>query len=155
MSEARIRKNIIPISFYAFLLGMLYLISCALCMFNWLSSYILHKEGLLASFAPSDLWLAVVFFAIGSILVSSLYYLVKGNLFLSISSLLIGTSASSLVMGIQVLALIAVVLDRLVNQEPISTDVIITGLVRADVILGIIAVPALFFSYKLYLTIRK
>ncbi len=155
MIEVKVRKLVIPLSFYTFLLGIIYLVFSVLCFYNWFLSYLTHGEGILTSFAPPDPWLGIVFIAIGSIVSSSLYYLVKGNMFMCISALLIGSSTAVLVMAIQLLAVIASILDDIITGELPSITDVLSGVLRVDSLLGLLSIVPLILSYRLYVMVRK
>ena len=143
-------------SFFAFILGILYVISGSLCISNWLIGFAgLEHLTLFPKLIPSDPWLGVVLISIGLAFTSSMYYLVRNNIVLNIASLLVGGGIAVIVMAIQLLTVLANLFDELLIGNNVNLSNIIAGVLRVDALLGYLALVPFILSYKLYKGLRS
>ena len=146
----RSKSILITASLLAFILGLMYIASGSICIYNWITSSLINGEAILKQFIPSDPWLGIVMISIGLTYNASAYYLMRGNTVLSIASILVGGGLAIIVMGLQVLATLAFVADRLVINEELRLSVIISNLLRIDEILGYVSLIPFLLGYKFY-----
>ncbi|RLG88049.1 MAG: hypothetical protein DRO18_02180 [Thermoprotei archaeon] len=151
-----ISKSLLVMSaLFSFILGLLYVISGAICMSNWITSFTNIAElTLFEDLIPPDPWLGIVLISIGLTLTSSTYYLMRNNLLLTIASLLIGGGLAVIVMAIQLLATLASFLDTIITGEGAPISTFITNFTRVDALLGYLALPSFILGYRSYRSLK-
>jgi len=148
-------KSVLAItSLTALIIGIAYLISGFISIYNWFTNFTGGSSTILEDYVPPDPWLGIVLVSIGLVLSASAYYLMRGNTILSIASLLVGSIIAVSTMAIQVIATGTTYLDLLINGEEIEQHQLISGLTRVDAILGYPAILILILSYKIFTLIK-
>jgi len=135
LSSAEV-KDIVGISVLSSLLGVVYII-LGFC------SVLARASGECGSaVTPGDLGLGILLISIGAVLVSSAIT-IRSNIVISAAASLVGTGLAVGAMVIQLLSLGASWLDGVITGEPLTREDLISGLIRADALLGYIALPLL------------
>jgi hypothetical protein len=135
LSSAEV-KDIVGISVLSSLLGVVYII-LGFC------SVLARASGECGSaVTPGDLGLGILLISIGAVLVSSAIT-IRSNIVISAAASLVGTGLAVGAMVIQLLSLGASWLDGVITGEPLTREDLVSGLIRADALLGYIALPLL------------
>ena len=135
MSSAEV-KDIVGISVLSSVLGVVYII-LGFC------SVLARASGECGSaVTPGDLGLGILLISIGAVLVSSAIT-IRSNIVISAAASLVGTGLAVGAMVIQLLSLGASWLDGVITGEPLTREDLVSGLIRADALLGYIALPLL------------
>jgi len=144
------KSILITASLIAFILGLMYIVAGSLCLYNWIMTSLINGEAILEQLVPPDPWLSIVLISIGLTYSSSAYYLMRGNTVLSIASILVGGGLAIIVMGLQVLATLAYIADKLIINEELRFSTIIGNLLRIDGILGYVSLIPFLLGYRFY-----
>ena len=136
----KIVKTLSPI---VLALGILYLASSLIALYNWCTGLAEASSGhqLYPSFIPGDLGLAIVTLTIGASLTASTYYTLKGDRVMHLASATCGLGLALGALIVQILVTLATVLDAIVVGEGIDCSIISENLLRVDAVLGYIAIP--------------
>jgi len=148
------KSLLIAASLFAFILGLTYIASGSLCIYNWIVTSLINNTAILERFIPQDPWLGIVLISIGLTYNASAYYLMRGNMVLSIASLLVGGGLAVIIMSLQVLATLAYAVDAIITNEELKLNNVVNNLLRIDGVLGYVSLIPFFLGYKFYKEIR-
>ena len=124
------------------IIGSTYLLTGFTSVFNWFMSVIGVDHRIYPSFMPGDLGSALISLTVGASLIASLYYALRRDESKYLIAAVCGLWLALGALMIQLMTVIATVLDALILGEEINYLIINEHLLRIDVILGCIAVPA-------------
>ena len=142
---AQTMKIIKTLSPVILVLGISYLTSGFISIYNWCVSVANVGCPLYPSLMPGDLGLAIVTLTIGASLTISIYYILKENRIMHLASATCGMWLALGVLMIQIMVAIAAILDSIITGGEVNysiiSSVIKENILRIDVILGCIILP--------------
>ena len=137
---------IIPIGV---MLGLAYLMAGFIAIINWYLGTIGAGKILYPDYVPGDLGLSLVMLSIGFLMILSVYYWFRGKIMKSLAAIILGLGLAVAAMVMQVLVIIASWLDSIIVNEPITYEELKLGFLRADALLGYIALPLLYVPLRI------
>ena len=150
MSNRDLLKGVLLVSVASFVVGIAYVVSSIISIYNWMSSTFTTSNTLWPGYVPGDITIVLISLPIGIILLSSLHYTLKQDLIKSIACLLVGNATGTSAMIMQILVTLANTADAFVLGEDVSTSLILNGILRIDSLLGYFTLPLLIASISLY-----
>ncbi len=153
-SEDILKRCIYAIIPVKIVLGLTYLVTGFIAIVNWYLGITGAGELLYPDYIPGDLGIFLIMLSIGFLMISSVYYWFKRELIKTLAAIILGLGLAVAAMMIQVLVNIASWLDGIIVNEPIAYEELMFGFLRADAILGYIALPLLYISLRILRKIK-
>lgn len=134
------------------IIGTAYAVSGFISLYNWLVVFALKGtvKSILEEYIPGNLGTSLILLSIGLILLATVYYALRQSTTKSISCLIVGCTLAVAAMVIQLLTVIAGLVDTLIIGDVVSVRSIILGILRIDAFLGYITIPLFIVSLWLY-----
>ncbi len=135
------------------IIGIAYTVSGFISLYNWLIVVFALKgtiESMLEEYIPGDLGTSLILSSIGLTLLAAVYYTLKRSITKSFSCLIVGSTLAIAAMFIQLLTVIAGLVDALIAGDVVNVKSIILGILRIDGFLGYITIPLFIVSLWLY-----
>ncbi len=148
-SEDKFKRYIYVIVPIEVMLGLAYLVVCFIAIINWYLGIIGAGEILYPNYVPGDLGVSLVMLSIGFLMILSVYYWFRRKIVKSLAAIILGLGLAVAAMVMQVLVTTASWLDSIIVNEPITYEELMLGFLRADALLGYIALPLLYVSLRI------
>ncbi|RLG73831.1 MAG: hypothetical protein DRO23_08115 [Thermoprotei archaeon] len=137
---------IIPIEV---VLGLVYSVAGFIAIINWYLGTTGAGEFLYSDYIPGDLGISLVMLSIGFLMILSAYYWFKRKPVKSLAATILGLGLAVAAMVMQVLVIIASWLDGIIVGEPIACEELVMGSLRAEALLGYVALPLFYISLRI------
>jgi len=135
-------KNIKAFSPVILILGIIYLVTGIISIINWCIGLANLSKQFYPNLIPGDLGFALVTLTVGALLTTSTYYIMRENIVMHLASATCGAWLAVGALLIQIMVAAATILDAIIVGDSIDYSIISENLLRMDVIMGCIILPA-------------
>jgi len=138
-------KNIKALSPAILILGIIYLVIGIISIINWCIVLANLGKQFYPNLIPGDLGFALVTLTVGASLTTSTYFIMRENIVMHLVSATCGAWLAVGALLIQIMVAAATILDAIIVGDSIDYSIISENLLRSDVIMGCIILPALIY----------